>query len=112
MAAKAQYVTLETSVGSMKLELYTAHAPRACYNLTELARRGYYDGTLLHRIISDFMIQGGDPTGTGRGGESVYGYVHRAAACGCCLCVMANSEPSRGHTGSPMNERNLLPRVA
>ena len=101
MAAKAQYVTLETSVGSMKLELYTAHAPRACYNLTELARRGYYDGTLLHRIISDFMIQGGDPTGTGRGGESVYGYVHRAVACGCCLCD-GKRQPTRGsHTRSP-----------
>ena len=45
----------------------------ACFNFWELARKGYYDGTLFHRIKKDFMIQGGDPTGTGRGGESIYG---------------------------------------
>jgi len=49
------------------------HAPRTCYNLAALADAGYYDNTTFHRIIRGFMIQGGDPTGTGRGGESVYG---------------------------------------
>lgn len=55
------------------MELYTQHAPRTCQNFLELARLGYYDGTCFHRVIKDFMVQGGDPTGTGRGGESIYG---------------------------------------
>merc|ERR1719456_1030817 len=49
------------------------HAPRTCRNFFELAKKGYYDNTLFHRIVTDFVIQGGDPTGTGRGGESIYG---------------------------------------
>ena len=59
--------------GTITLELYTSHAPRACRNFAELARRGYYDGTIFHRVVRGFCIQGGDPTGTGRGGESIYG---------------------------------------
>ncbi|KAJ1335941.1 peptidyl-prolyl cis-trans isomerase-like 1 [Microdochium nivale] len=73
MANPAPNIVLETSMGSITVELYTAHAPRTCNNFSELTRRGYYDGTIFHRIIPDFMIQGGDPTGTGRGGASVYG---------------------------------------
>ena len=45
------------------VELYYRHTPRTCYNMAALAEKGYYDGTVFHRIISDFMIQGGDPTG-------------------------------------------------
>ncbi|GAB5030700.1 peptidyl-prolyl cis-trans isomerase-like 1 [Nannochloropsis oceanica] len=67
------HVRFETSVGNFTLELYYQHAPRTCHNFAELARAGYYNGTIFHRIIKDFMIQGGDPTGTGRGGESIYG---------------------------------------
>jgi peptidyl-prolyl cis-trans isomerase-like 1 len=55
------------------LELYTRHAPKTCENFAGLARRGYYDGVGFHRIIPGFMIQGGDPTGTGRGGDSIFG---------------------------------------
>ncbi|KAK2502368.1 hypothetical protein MC885_006454 [Smutsia gigantea] len=66
-------VHLETSMGIIVLELYWKHAPKTCKNFAELARRGYYNGTKFHRIIKDFMIQGGDPTGTGRGGASIYG---------------------------------------
>ncbi|XP_075078518.1 peptidyl-prolyl cis-trans isomerase CYP18-2 isoform X4 [Nicotiana tabacum] len=66
-------VTLETSMGSFTLEMYYKHAPRTCRNFIELARRGYYDNVKFHRIIKDFIVQGGDPTGTGRGGESIYG---------------------------------------
>ncbi|XP_044490369.1 peptidyl-prolyl cis-trans isomerase CYP18-2-like [Mangifera indica] len=66
-------VTLETSTGSFTVELYYKHAPRTCRNFIELSRRGYYDNTKFHRIIKDFIVQGGDPTGTGRGGESIYG---------------------------------------
>eukprot|EP00887_Chlorella_sp_A99_P002291 scaffold10.g2291.t1 len=54
-------------------QLYVNEAPRTCKNFVELAKKGYYDGTIFHRIIRDFMIQGGDPTGTGRGGTSIYG---------------------------------------
>ena len=49
----------------MVIELYWRHAPNTCRNFAELARRGYYNGIKFHRIIKDFMIQGGDPTGTG-----------------------------------------------
>jgi peptidyl-prolyl cis-trans isomerase-like 1 len=59
--------------GTIILELYTLHAPKTCENFTTLVQRGYYNGTPFHRIISNFMIQGGDPTGTGRGGESATG---------------------------------------
>ncbi|KAF2153018.1 peptidyl-prolyl cis-trans isomerase-like 1 [Myriangium duriaei CBS 260.36] len=69
----AQNVLLETSLGNITLELYTEHCPRTVKNFTTLASRGYYDGTIFHRIIPSFMIQGGDPTGTGRGGASIYG---------------------------------------
>eukprot|EP00729_Bicosta_minor_P007802 gene7802-6855_t len=67
------FVLLETNMGNVTLELYWKHAPKTCKNFAELARRGYYNGTIFHRIIKDFMAQGGDPTGTGRGGESIYG---------------------------------------
>ncbi|KAM0453897.1 hypothetical protein ACHAPV_007535 [Trichoderma viride] len=66
-------VILETSMGTITLELYTSHAPKTCTNFVTLARRGYFSSTIFHRIIPDFMIQGGDPTGTGRGGSSIYG---------------------------------------
>lgn len=65
--------TLKHNQGSFVIELYYKHAPRSCYNLAALAHAGYYNGTIFHRIVRDFMVQGGDPTGTGRGGESIYG---------------------------------------
>jgi peptidyl-prolyl cis-trans isomerase-like 1 len=58
--------------GTFCIELYHKHSPRSCYNIAALAHAGYYNGTIFHRVIRDFMIQGGDPTGTGRGGESIY----------------------------------------
>ncbi|KAL1859526.1 hypothetical protein VTK73DRAFT_7570 [Phialemonium thermophilum] len=69
----ATNVALDTSMGTVVLELYTDHAPKTCRNFSTLAKRGYYDNTIFHRIIPDFMVQGGDPTGTGRGGTSIYG---------------------------------------
>ncbi|KAK4102897.1 hypothetical protein N658DRAFT_446489 [Parathielavia hyrcaniae] len=66
-------VALETTMGTIVVELYVNHVPKTCQNFSTLASRGYYDGTIFHRIIQDFMIQGGDPTGTGRGGSSIYG---------------------------------------
>jgi peptidyl-prolyl cis-trans isomerase-like 1 len=56
-------VDLDTSLGVISLELYIHHAPRACANFLELARIGYYDGSIFHRIVRDFIVQGGDPTG-------------------------------------------------
>lgn len=67
------FVHMETSMGPLTIELYWDHAPDTCRNFAELSRRGYYNGLIFHRIISDFMIQGGDPSGTGRGGSSIYG---------------------------------------
>ncbi|KAK1763545.1 putative peptidyl-prolyl cis-trans isomerase-like 1 [Phialemonium atrogriseum] len=69
----ATNVALDTSMGTIVLELYTNHAPRTCRNFATLAQRGYYDDTVFHRVIPGFMVQGGDPTGTGRGGSSIYG---------------------------------------
>ncbi|KAJ0123213.1 peptidyl-prolyl cis-trans isomerase-like 1 [Diaporthe amygdali] len=69
----AKEVALDTSMGTITVELYTSHAPKTCANFETLAQRGYYNETVFHRIIPDFMIQGGDPTGTGRGGTSIYG---------------------------------------
>ncbi|UPK90922.1 hypothetical protein LCI18_001857 [Fusarium solani-melongenae] len=66
-------ILIETTMGSFTLELYTSHAPKTCNNFATLVRRGYYDGTVFHRVIPNFMVQGGDPTGTGRGGTSIYG---------------------------------------
>uniref|UniRef100_A0A183E9J4 Peptidyl-prolyl cis-trans isomerase n=1 Tax=Gongylonema pulchrum TaxID=637853 RepID=A0A183E9J4_9BILA len=61
------------SMGNFCIELYWNHAPKACKNFAELARRGYYNRTIFHRVIADFIVQGGDPTGTGCGGASIYG---------------------------------------
>lgn len=114
-SAEASYVTFETSVGSFTVELYNAHAPKVsldarscttgahhqtCNNFSKLAERGYYNGVVFHRIIPGFMIQGGDPTGTGRGGTSVYGdkfadEIHPDLRfVGAGILAMANSGPN------------------
>jgi len=67
--AKRTYVAaIETDKGTIKVELYPQHAPQTVNNFLFLAREGFYDGVPFHRVIADFMIQGGDPTGSGRGG--------------------------------------------
>ncbi|POM65880.1 Peptidyl-prolyl cis-trans isomerase ppi1 [Phytophthora palmivora] len=94
------HVVFETTVGEFTMELYTEHAPRTCWNIAELSRRGYYNNTIFHRIIKDFMIQGGDPTGTGRGGESIYGakfddeITKELKHTGAGVLSMANSGPN------------------
>ena len=60
-------------MGDLDLELWANEAPLACRNFIQHALEGYYDGTIFHRVVPGFMIQGGDPTGTGMGGESIYG---------------------------------------
>ena len=69
----AQTATIKTNQGDIVIELYSEIAPKAVENFTKLANDGYYDGVIFHRVIKNFMIQGGDPTGTGRGGESIWG---------------------------------------
>ena len=64
---------LETTKGTVKIQLFPAQAPKTVENFVGLIEKGYYDGIIFHRVISDFMIQGGDPTGTGMGGESLWG---------------------------------------
>lgn len=59
-------IKLETNFGDIILELYPVSAPKAVENFVGLAENGYYDGIIFHRVMRDFMIQGGDPTGTGR----------------------------------------------
>jgi cyclophilin family peptidyl-prolyl cis-trans isomerase len=60
--------TMQTNHGAIELELFAADAPATVENFTKLARDGFYDGVIFHRVIRDFMVQGGDPTGTGSGG--------------------------------------------
>ena len=66
--AKEYAVSIETNRGTIELTLYPQHAPRTVNNFVFLAGQGFYDGVKFHRVIADFMIQTGDPTGTGRGG--------------------------------------------
>ncbi|XP_028274212.1 spliceosome-associated protein CWC27 homolog [Parambassis ranga] len=66
-------VLLKTTAGDIDIELWSKEAPKACRNFVQLCMEGYYDGTIFHRVVQDFIIQGGDPTGTGEGGESIYG---------------------------------------
>jgi len=64
---------IQTNKGTIRAELLESDAPKTTENFITLAERGYYDGIIFHRVIKGFMIQGGDPTGTGRGGESAWG---------------------------------------
>ncbi|WP_461242714.1 peptidylprolyl isomerase [Secundilactobacillus muriivasis] len=64
--------TISTSMGDIKVQLFPDQAPKAVENFVSLAKKHYYDEVIFHRVISDFMIQGGDPTGTGMGGESIW----------------------------------------
>lgn len=64
---------IKTTLGTIKVQLFPEEAPKTVKNFVQLAQDGYYDGIIFHRVIPDFMIQGGDPTGTGTGGESIFG---------------------------------------
>lgn len=65
--------TIKTNRGDIQIVLFPEHAPKTVENFIELSKKSYYDGVIFHRVIPEFMIQGGDPTGTGMGGESIYG---------------------------------------
>lgn len=96
---QATHVSLQTTQGTILLELYTLHAPLACENFSTLASRGYYNNVTFHRIVQDFMVQGGDPTGTGRGGSSIFGGKFKDEIdpalrfTGAGILAMANSGP-------------------
>ncbi len=64
---------IKTNMGNIEIELFADKAPKTVENFVGLAKKGYYNGVIFHRVIDNFMIQGGDPTGTGRGGESLWG---------------------------------------
>jgi len=70
--ASQNEVVFETNAGSIVFKLFPKVAPKTVENFVGLVKKGYYDGIIFHRVIKDFMIQGGDPTGTGRGGSSLW----------------------------------------
>jgi peptidylprolyl isomerase len=93
-------IVIETNLGVIEAKLFSDAAPKTCENFMGLIQKKYYDGTVFHRIIKKFMIQGGDPTGTGAGGESIWG---KAFADECSanlkfdrpgLLAMANRGPN------------------
>ena len=90
-------VSIETNRGSIELELYPQHAPQTVNNFVFLAGQGFYDGVIFHRVIANFMIQSGDPTGTGRGGpgyrfaDECYGNPLKHERC---VISMANAGPN------------------
>ncbi|MBW1896373.1 MAG: peptidylprolyl isomerase [Deltaproteobacteria bacterium] len=96
-SSKTYGVTIETPKGVIELEIYPEHAPKTVNNFVFLAREGFYDGVSFHRVIGDFMIQGGDPAGTGMGGP---GYKFEDEVVGNPLThekgviSMANSGPN------------------
>lgn len=71
--AKGPKVKINTTLGEIEVQLFPEQAPKTVKNFVSLAQDHYYDGTIFHRVIPEFMVQGGDPTGTGMGGESIYG---------------------------------------
>ena len=73
-AAGETVAVMHTTMGDIAIRLFPDHAPKAVENFVTHAQNGYYEGILFHRVINNFMIQGGDPTGTGCGGESIWGH--------------------------------------
>ncbi|WP_071431701.1 peptidylprolyl isomerase [Angelakisella massiliensis] len=72
--AEGEVATLKTNMGDIKLMFFPQEAPKCVENFLTHAKNGYYNGVIFHRVIKDFMIQGGDPEGTGMGGESIWGH--------------------------------------
>lgn len=72
VADNERVVEMETSMGTIKIKLFPEYAPKAVENFVKHGEEGYYDGLIFHRVIKDFMIQGGDPNGNGTGGESIW----------------------------------------
>lgn len=81
-----------TSVGDIDVELWSKETPKACRNFVQLCMEGYYDGTIFHRLVHEFIVQGGDPTGTGCGGESVYGKPFSVSQSVCHLLSVCRNQ--------------------
>ncbi len=100
LAMDEKNVVLETNQGNIEVKLKTDVAPKASENFVKLIEKGYYNGLIFHRVIKGFMIQGGDPTGTGTGGESIWGSAFEdevtpvAKFDGPGILAMANSGPN------------------
>ncbi len=117
--SKTYRVTMETTRGTIELDLYPQHAPLTVNNFVFLVREGFYDGLTFHRVIKDFVIQGGDPTGRGSGGP---GYRFRDEVIGnpltheASVISMANAGPNTNgsqffitHTPQPhLNGRHTV----
>ena len=110
--------TLHTNHGAIELELHDADAPKTVENFRKLAGEGFYDGVIFHRVIPDFMIQGGDPTGTGSGGPGYQfedEFNEHPVARGAL--AMANAGPNtngsqlRTSPGGPAGRRASAPRL-
>ena len=101
---KKLFANIKTSMGDIRIELFPDEAPKTVENFVELAKKDYYNGVIFHRVIENFMIQGGDPTGTGRGGESAWGgkfkdeFSPKLTFDSAGLLAMANAGP--GTNGS------------
>jgi len=100
MSDSTTVAIIKTNMGTIEIELYAKETPKTVENFVGLANKNYYDGVIFHRVIDGFMIQGGDPTGTGRGGESFWGkkfndeIVKELVFDGEGLLAMANAGPN------------------
>jgi peptidyl-prolyl cis-trans isomerase-like 1 len=100
MSSPTTVAIIKTNMGTIEIELFADQTPKTVENFVGLSEKGYYNGVILHRVIKNFMIQGGDPTGTGRGGESFWGgkfadeFVSSLRHDGPGILSMANAGPN------------------
>ena len=100
MSDSITVAVIKTNMGTIEIELFADQTPKTVENFIGLANKGYYNGVIFHRVIKNFMIQGGDPTGTGRGGASFWGgkfedeFVPGLTFDGPGLLAMANAGPN------------------
>ena len=106
--------TIKTNMGDIKVKLFKKEAPKTVENFITHAKNGYYNGLIFHRVIKDFMIQGGDPTGTGMGGNSIWGHsfedefdpaLHNLRGC----LSMANAGPNTNGSQFFIVQANTVP---
>jgi cyclophilin family peptidyl-prolyl cis-trans isomerase len=100
MSSPSTVAVIKTNMGTIEIELFADQTPKTVENFVGLSEKGYYNGVIFHRVIENFMIQGGDPTGTGRGGESFWGgkfadeFVSSLRHNGPGILSMANAGPN------------------